>query len=172
MLMRRLLSLLIVLLPRSLPAAVRYDEAKHTWSLTTHGMEYRLGNNHGEVSFLYFGPQGGASWPVPKRPYVTVVRYDIAGSVDGQVLKPEFLSLIRHEIREPSPERAELLLTFRHKFAPLEIEEIYTTWGDTGVLTRALKFTNRGDRVLLMESAPSLGWRLPPGRYELAYLHG
>ena len=78
--------------------------------------------------------------------------------------------LVSHEIRSLTADRDELRLLFRHRSLPLQVEAHYTTWGDTGVITRELTLTNTGTRVLHVQSLPSLSWLLPYGEYELSYL--
>jgi hypothetical protein len=60
----------------------------------------------------------------------------------------------------------------RHERLPLEIEEHYTAWGDTGVFTRQLTFKNLGTTAPALSSTPSLTWKLPPGDYTSRYLYG
>ena len=154
-----------------LGAQIEYDSAKQIWSLRSGPVEYRLRQQEGLVVVAYLGPTGRAVWPAPigRAPGS---RYDIAGLVDGQNLLPQDLTLASHEIRQPRPGCTALRLLYKHRRLPLEVEAIYTAWGDTGVFTRQLTYTNHGSRPLPMESAPSLAWRLPPGEYNLDYLHG
>ncbi len=154
-------------------AQIDYEAGKKTWSLKSGSVEYRLAEQDGAVRIVYLGPAGGGAWPAPAgRQPNRLARLDIAGQVDGQTLLPEDLTLAAQEIREPHPDRAELRLLYRHRRMPLEIEALYTAWGDTGVFTRRLTFVNRGERPLQMESVPSLSWCLPPGEYNLEYLYG
>jgi alpha-galactosidase len=155
------------------PSAVEHNPNTRTWSVRSGAVEYRLRDRDGAVRIVYLGPVGRPDWPAAVgRQSNPLSRYDVAGLVDGQTLMPEDLRLVAHEVRRPRPETAALRLLYRHRRIPLEIEAVYTAWGDTGVLTRQLTFSNRSAAPLLMESAPSLSWCLPPGEYTLDYLHG
>ena len=160
----------VLLVVASADAGVRYDSSSQVWTLTSGGTEYRLREKEGTVYLDYFGPAGGAAWKGLPREEGS--RYEIDGSVEGQGLSPENLTLLSQEISHPQGSVEELHLVFKHRRLALEIEVRYSTWGATGVLTRQLTFTNRGDHVLYVDSAPSLAWRLPPGEYDLDYLWG
>jgi alpha-galactosidase len=137
--------------------------AQQVWSLKSGPIEYRLQQQKDFVAVAYFGPIGKPAWPA--------ARYDIAGLVDGQRLLP----LLNRGQTERSPlfnDCTQLRLLYKHPRLPLEIEALYTAWGDTGVFTRQLTLTNKGDHALQLESAPSLAWSLPPGEYTLDYLYG
>ena len=89
--------------------------------------------------------------------------------VDGESIGPDDLSLVTIE---PADTTQELALLYRHRRVPLDIEAIYYAQGDTGVITRRLTLTNHGQRMMHVESLPSLAWRLPPDDYDLTYLWG
>ena len=155
-----------------LRAGVEFNAATQVWTLQSGGVEYRLRQRGAGVTFEYFGMAGKDAWAVASGWRGPLLRHDIAGTVDGRHFLPEDLTLASHEIRRPAADRGELRLVYRHKRLPLEIEALYATWGDTGVLTRELKFTNRGSGAMHLASAPSLAWRMPPGEYDLDYLYG
>jgi alpha-galactosidase len=169
------LALICAALTLPASAAIRYDPAQHLWSLTSGGIEYRIGQRQGDaeaISLLYFGPEGGKTWPACKQAYTSAVRNDIGGMINGQQIRPEFLTLQSSTILTNSPQFQQLRLVYKHKFTSLEVEVLYTAYAETGVFTKDVTFTNTGSRPLQMEAAPSLDWRLPPGQYDLNYLHG
>lgn len=147
-------------------AEINFDPSQHAWSLTSGRIEYRIGGRDA-VRFLYLGEAGKAAWPAPKPRYRPYARFETSGLVEGQFLRPEAMELVSHQVRDNA-----LLLTFKHRRLPLEIRSEYKTFGDTGVFTRQVTLTNKGERALRMESAPSLAWLLPGGTYQLDYLHG
>ncbi|MCL4402930.1 MAG: alpha-galactosidase [Acidobacteria bacterium] len=158
---------LLILAAGILRAEIRFNPARHEWRLICGRVEYRIGEKDGAVSFQYLGPAGAPSWPAAKPRLRSYLRFETGGQVEGQFLRPEDMELVSHQIRG-----GELLLKFKHRRLPLAIESRYRTWGDTGVFTRQVTITNSGGQPLRMESVPSLAWLLPPGDYELDYLHG
>jgi alpha-galactosidase len=132
-------------------------------------VEYRLRQVKEAVKLEYFGPSGLAAWQMSPR---DVLPEDISGTIEGQRIGPADLEL---KLAEPGsgPGGVETLrLRYQHRRLPLEIEATYSAWGDTGVVSRKLKLTNRGSAVLHIEALPELSWRLPPGDYDLTYLWG
>jgi alpha-galactosidase len=153
----------------SMPAEVRPDSSKHAWILKTGLVEYRLRQVDGAVRPEYFGPSGSAAWRTDRQRNVA---QDISGTIEGQPVAPEDLEL---KLAEPgsAPNGVETLrLLYQHRRLSLQIEAVYSAWGDTGVISRKLKLTNLGSTVLHVESLPELSWRLPPGEYDLTYLWG
>lgn len=170
----RFITALVLMLAAAhrMTADVKYDERKHLWTLTTGPVEYRLEEDHGIVALQYFGPSGEPAWLAPKPRLRNYVRFDLSGQVEGQSLRPEELELTAEKISQPASDRAELLLTFRHRHLPFEVATRYITWGDTGVITRQITLTNRGPTDVHLEETPSLAWLLPPAGYSLDYLFG
>jgi alpha-galactosidase len=163
-------------LPNVLRGEVNYDASNQIWTLRSGAVEYRLRAQEGSVYLDFLGAVGQPSWKgapgAAALPRPEGLRDEITGLVEGQGISPEDLVLFSHEVRQPQTGVDELRLLLRHRRLPLEIEARYTTWGATGVLTRQLTVTNRGERVLHVDSLPSLAWRLPAGEYELSYLWG
>ncbi len=131
-----------------------------TWTLRSGPVEYRLGVRDGAVLLDYFGPAGGPSWKPG-------TRQDIAGTVDGHRIRASDLSLVSHE----SSGASDLTLRYRYAYAPLEIGVHYAAMGDTGVITRQIALSNTGTAPLHITMS-SLALTLPPGAYELNYVHG
>ena len=157
----------------SLAAAVAALLGAQTWTLKSGPVEYRLRQDGKAVRLEYFGPSGLANWRmVPQRRGVPPPSQDFLGSVEGQPVTPDDLELVSHESKPVKPGVQGVRMTYRHARLPLEIEASYAAWGDTGVITRALKLTNRGTQTLHVESLPELALRLPPGKYDLTYLWG
>jgi alpha-galactosidase len=165
----------------TLQGQTEHNATKQVWSLKSGPVEYRLQQDGGGATLRLAGKAGGPQLSIPSS-------YDISGLVEGQGLLPGDLPasnharlpensgdliLISHETRPSRPQEGctELRLLYKHRRLPLEIEALYTAWGDTGVFTRQLTLRNSGVRVLRMESAPSLAWRLPPGEYTVDYLY-
>jgi len=155
------------------PAEVRSDSSRQAWILKTGPVEYRLRQMDGAVRLEYFGPAGSAVWRMgPQRRGQPVPSQDISGTIGRQAATPEDLEL---KFAEPgsAPDGVETLrLRYQHRRLPLEIEAVYSARGDTGVISRKLKLTNRGSAVLHVESMPELSWRLPTGDYDLTYRWG
>src|ERR1035437_3120799 len=128
---------------------VEYDPAAQRWTLRSGPVEYRLRRSG----------DGGAS----------AAASEIAGFVEGENIGPDDLRLVTVE---PTDVDQELAFLYRHRRLPLEIEAFCSVKGDTGVITRRLTLTNRGERVMHIGSLPSLAWRLPAGDYDLTYLWG
>ena len=55
---------------------------------------------------------------------------------------------------------------------PLELDVRYAAWGETGVFSREIRLTNRGDQPVAVARLPSISWDLPGGDYTLRYLWG
>ena len=139
-----------------------------TWTLASGPVEYRIQNDNKTARLEYFGPHGMAQWRMAaQRRGSPLPSYDISGVVDGQPIAPETLEVVSHQRTGEA-----LRILYRHMRVPLDIEAAYAIKGDTGVLTRTLKLTNRGAKTLRVESLPELSWKLPPGNYELTYLWG
>jgi alpha-galactosidase len=159
----------------NLGATVRSD-SHHGWILETGGVEYRLRQADGKIYLAYFGPRGQPDWDNSIAKNVSVaprgLLYDMAGTAEGQSLTPEDLELISHQELHPAADVDALQLIYRHRRLPLEIAVQYSTWGDTGVLTRQITVVNKDAKPVGIESLPSLALELPPGPYDLTYLWG
>ena len=141
--------------------------ADESWVLKSGPVEYRLHLQSGALRLDYFGPSGLAPWQ--RR---AVPSSDISGLVEGLPVTPEELELVSHDTPPLRSGVESLRLVYRHRQLPLRLEATYSSWAETGTLTRRLKIVNAGDRPLRVESLPELSWRLPPGAYELTYLWG
>jgi alpha-galactosidase len=154
-------------------AEVRLDPSGKAWTLRTGMVEYKLRQEGEAVRLEYFGPSGMGPWRMSsQRRAAPLPGYDISGVVSGQLAGPEDLVLVSADKASDKAGVETLSMTFRHRRLPLEIQALYAAWGDTGVISRRLKLTNRGTRILHVESLPDLSWRLPPGDYDLTYLWG
>ena len=166
---------LLALLPALSPAAqlhhvqngVQYDPAAQRWTLHSGAVEYLLRRSGDGVAFDYFGPAGKPAWSAPGP--ASPAAYEISGLVEGENIGPDDLRLV---MVEPTDTELELALRYRHRRLPLEIEAVYWVQGDTGVIARRLTLTNRGERVMHIDSLPSLAWRLPAADYDVTYLWG
>jgi hypothetical protein len=147
---------------------IRHDPAAKTWSLGSGSIECRLRQQNDTVYLEYLGPAGGRGWPVPGFPWKGAS--ETAGRIEGQDLGPDDLVLVEGQISYLGSGVDQLRLTFHHRRLPLDLEVRYATEGETGVFVRQVQATNRGERLLHVESLPSLAWLLPAGGYDLDYL--
>jgi alpha-galactosidase len=92
--------------------------------------------------------------------------------VADQPLEPASLRLLSNSVVSPAAGVEELRLHLVHASLPLEIDLRYAAYGETGVLSREIRLTNRGDRPLVLTRVPSIGWDLQGGDYTLRYLWG
>lgn len=147
--------------------------ATEAWTLKTGSIEYRLRQQDGAVRLEYFGPARLAPWRMgQQRRGGPLPSGDFSGTVEGLSASPENLELKFAEPGSGPGGVSTLRMRYQHRNLPLEIEALYTAWGDTGVISRKLKLTNHGTAVLHIQSLPELSWRLPPGDYDLTYLWG
>ena len=155
---------------------VGFDSSRKEWILRSGNVEYKLGENNGIVYLEYFGPAGQPRWEAREAaagaPTPSPARYEIAGTAEGEALNPEDLRLISQSTSNRSNDVDELELVYRHSRLPLQITVKYSTWAETGVLTRQVTLLNKGAQTLRVESLPSLALQLPKGKYELTYLWG
>src|ERR1035438_1770951 len=165
--------LLFVACLASLPtqAEIRYSNAESRWTLASGNVEYILHKENGGVTFEYFGPVAHRAWPpATDTQNIAAARRDINGQVDGEEITPSELKLVSEKVVPVKQGVEELQLLFEHRRLPLRIGVNYTTWGDTGVITRAIVVENSGASILHIQRLPSLTWSLPPGEYDLTYL--
>lgn len=146
-------------------AAVTYDVGQHTWTLASGPVIYRLHQDGKAVELQYFGPSGRPAWPAAT--LQTGPRYELSATVEGQNIEDRDWELIDHQEQPES-----LLLVFRHSQTPLVVEARYSTYGDTGVISRELTVVNKGNAAVRLLAMDSLNWRLPFGDYDLSYLYG
>jgi hypothetical protein len=139
-----------------------------TLTVASGAVEYRIRSEDKTARLEYFGPRGMAPWRMgAQRRGGPLPSLDISGVVDGQPVAREDLEVAFHQASGDV-----LRIAYRHLRVPLEIEALYSAKGETGVITRTLKLTNRGTKTLQVEALPELTWRLPPGKYALTYLWG
>jgi alpha-galactosidase len=148
---------------------IAYDSTARSWTLTSGPASYRLFRRGRQVAFDYFGPTSrmGAMPDTAHPP-----RGDLTGVVAEQSLEPASLRLLSDSAVSVSPGVEELRLQFAHVRLPLQLEVRYAVWGETGVFSREIRLTNRGDRPLAVTRLPSIDWDLPGGDYTLRYLWG
>ena len=150
---------------------VAFDSARQSWTLHTGPVTYRLVAHDGRVALDYYGPaakESDTTRVAPSYPRLQALLF--AGTVGGLPLDSSSLHLAAQRIVAVSPGVDELRLTFRHATLPLEIEERYAAWGETGVITRELTVTNRGRVAIPVAITPT--WLLPAGEYTMRYLYG
>lgn len=151
---------------------IRFDATTSDWQLVSGKVEYVLQKKGGTVSLKYFGETAGPAWPVVEPAHGSPGRYDLDGQVEGETIDPAGLTLISDKTSNLRPGVDQLTLVFTHKRIPLTLEADYVTWGETGVITRALIVRNTGTGAIHIQHLPSLNWALPPGQYDLSYLWG
>ena len=166
-------ALFVCLLSVPARSEITFDKAHGGWTLASGNVEYILQKQEDTVRFEYFGPVSHGAWmaagPTLNSP---VARYDIDGQAEGQEITPSELKLVSAEIVSTKPGVDQLGLVFEHRHIPLRIKVNYTTWGDTGVITRAIALESFSMKTLHVQRLPSLSWSLPPGEYDLTYLWG
>jgi alpha-galactosidase len=152
---------------------VTFSKAHDSWTLVSGNVEYILQKENETVRFAYFGPIAHGAWmdagPTLNSPDA---RYDIDGRVEGQEITPSELKLVSEEAVSIKPGVDQLRLVFEHRHLPLRIKVNYTTWGDTGVITRAIVLESAAMKTLHVQRLPSLSLSMPPGEYDLTYLWG
>jgi alpha-galactosidase len=157
----------------STQAEIGYSNAESRWTLVSGSVEYILHKENGGVTFEYFGPVAHQAWaPVSNTQNIAASRREINGQVEGEEITPSEIKLVSEKTVLVKPGVEELQLVFEHRRLPLRIGVSYTTWGDTGVITRALVVENSGTAILHVQRLPSLSWSLPQGEYDLTYLWG
>ena len=160
--------------PSATPALaqrIAHDSARQTWTLRSGPVIYRLAARDGHVTVDYFGPAAKEDSTTKVAPtYPRIAALDFAGSLGGQRIDTTSLRLTSHRVATLAAGVDELRLTLRHATLPVEIEERYAAWGETGVITRELTVTNRGTTSLAVDFAPA--WLLPGGPYLLRTLYG
>ncbi len=152
-------------------AQVVHDPAKQSWTLRSGPVAYRLVVHENQIVLDYFGPaarEGDSTRVAPSYPRLTAPQ--ATGSVAGEPLAAMSLRLTAHRVVASAPGVHELWLTLRHATLPLELEERYAAWGETGVITRQVTVTNRGTAAIDVDLTPA--WLLPGGAYTLRYLYG
>ena len=150
---------------------VAYDSARSTWSLRSGPVLYRLSVRDGRVALDFFGPRTREDSLTKVLPsYPRMAALELTGTVAGQPLDTSSLRLTSQRLVSIAPGVDELRLTLRHATAALDVEERYTAWGETGVVTRELTVTNRGSSPIAVSIAPT--WLLPGGDYVLRSLYG
>jgi alpha-galactosidase len=171
----RLFSSVLLVCFLSVPARseIKFDKANGGWTLVSGNVEYILQKHEDTVTFDYFGPLAHGSWmtagPTLNSP---AAHYDIDGQAEGQEITPSELRLVSEETVSIKPSVDELRLVFEHRHLPLRFKVNYTTWSDTGVITRAIVLESISTKALHVQRLPSLSWSLPPGEYDLTYLWG
>jgi alpha-galactosidase len=155
----------------ALAQRVSYDSARQSWTLRSGPVVYRLVARDGQVVLDYFGPAAKENERTRVQPsYPRLPAPQFAGSAGGERLDTSSVRVVAHRVATVAPGVDELRLTLRHATLPLEIEERYAAWGETGVITRELTVTNRGRAAIPVDPIPT--WLLPGGDYTLRYLYG
>jgi alpha-galactosidase len=170
--LRRPLAVLLVATFGSTPAAaqrIAYDSTTRAWTLTSGPVSYRVLLRNRQVAFDYFGPSSRMG-PTPDSAEPS--RAELTGLVAEQALEPASLRVQWDSTVTASPGVEELRLHLVHVSLPLELDLRYTAWGETGVFSREIRLTNRGERALPVAALATLGWDLPAGDYALRYLWG
>jgi alpha-galactosidase len=159
-------------IPISAAAAQRAaDDSLQRWALQSGPVVYRLEARDHQVALAYFGPAGRESDTTRVMPsYPRVAAPEFEGTVGGKPLLPGDMRLVSQRRDTLRAGVDQLCLAFRHVSIPFEIAECFASWGETGVITRQLAFTNRGSASLPVELLPT--WLLPGGGYTLRYLYG
>ncbi len=161
----------VLVLGAALPtaAAARRDIEPQRWTLRSGAVVYQLASRDGRLTLEYFGPNAKS---VARDAADSPTRYDLAGLAEGLSLSPDSLRIEDARKRSPAPGVEELHIRLSHERLPLSIDATYTAWGETGVITRGLRLTNRGATAMRVDACPSIAWTLPKGDYTMRYLWG
>lgn len=169
---RRCLPILAALL---VPAAVltqslELDSVRQRWTLHSGPVTYRLAQRGRHIALDYFGP--AARETDTTRVLSTYPRLrpvELAGTVAGMRIDSASLLFVAARPSATSAGDA-VTIILRHATLPIEFEERYAAWGETGVITRDVTIRNRGPRAVVVDVTPAL--YLPRGDYTLRYLQG
>jgi alpha-galactosidase len=164
---------MLLVVPNRTASAQRvvHDTVHRTWTLQSGPVAYRLITNDGHVALDYFGPAERENDTTRIMPsYPRVAAPEIVGRIDGRPLTVESFRFVSQRSARVAPGVNELRLTLRHATLPVEVEERFAAWGETGVVTRELTVTNSGRAPLAVDILPT--WLLPGGGYTLRYLYG
>src|SRR4051794_30439366 len=146
---------------------IAYDSTTRSWTLVSGPVSYRLLRRGQQVGFDYFGPTSRIG-----APDTTSARSDLTGIAANQLLDSASLQLASDSIIQVLPGVPELRLHLSHAGIPLELEVRYTAWGETGVFSREIRLSNRGNAPVPLFQLPSISCDLPGGDYTLRYLWG
>ena len=151
--------------------AVTRDSSRQSWTLRSGPVLYRLTTRDGRVALDYFGPaaqEGQLTRVAPSYPRVAAPL--LAGTAAGVPLDTASLRLASQRVVAIATGVVQLRLRLSHATLPLQVEERYTAWGESGVITRELVLTNSGREAIPVDIVPT--WLLPGGAYTLRYLYG
>src|SRR3954451_20171863 len=138
---------------------IAYDSTTRSWTLVSGPVSYRLLRRGQQVGFDYFGPTSRIGAPDTTLPA-------------NQLLDSTSLRLVSDSIVQLSNGVPELRLHLSHVSIPLDLEVRYTAWAETGVFSREIRLSNRGNAPVPLSQLPSISWDLPGGDYTLRYLWG
>ncbi len=192
--MLRLIGLL-VLLPSMAPAlfaqAVQYDEARKIWLLTTRQSSYAFAvDAGGSLQSIYWG---APLWRLQDLPAAPARRglssFDPAETLSTEEFPawggPRYLETALKVTRENGDRDVVLRYQSHRNLADgvdVELQDIkdqigvtlrYRIFPDYGLISRSAVVRNRTAGPIVVESAQSAAWNLPPGEgYRLSYLTG
>jgi alpha-galactosidase len=171
--------------------SIQFVESRKIWLLTTRESSYALGvSPNGALQHLYWG---GPLWRAEELP-ATSTRRDLSSFDPHQMLEnEEFPGWGGPRYYEPALKIAredgdrDLVLRYvSHKIQPdnldvtlkdirddIQVTLHYRLYPDYGIIGRSATISNRTHSALIVNSAQSATWYLPPGEgYRLSYLTG
>jgi alpha-galactosidase len=182
--------ILIVVSSAAMAQTIRFDAARRMWFLSTQSTSYVLGiNEQNEVQHLYWGKRVTADVDFAPAHMAEAYGFETREGRTGE----EYPAWGGMRYAEPClkvtfPEgNRDLVLKFDSQKISSDTLEItlkdisygvfvtlsYRVFPAFDVIEKAARVENRTKQPILLESAQSGVWHLPPGqRYRLSYLHG
>ena len=183
--------LFLLLCASALAQSIQFDPARKVWLLTTSDSSYAMGvSSDGSLLNLYWG---APLWRLADLP-TAAQRRDISSFDPRQMLENEeypgwggpryyepalkitredgdrdlVLHYVSHHIQNDS-----LDITLKDINDPIEVILHYQLFPDYGLIRRNATVNNKTSKSVIIESAQSAVWNLPPGSgYQLTYLTG
>ena len=167
-----------------------FIEKKKLWVLQGGEATYVLGvNERGELQHLYWGKRMGAEDFGGAHSLPEWSSFDLsttttpqeypgwgAGLYTEPALKATFANgnreVVLHYVDQQF-KNDNLEITLKDEGSPLLVHLHYRVYADSGIIERSARIENRTSEAVILESAQSAAWTLPPDRdYRLHYLTG
>jgi alpha-galactosidase len=169
---------------------ITYIAEKKLWVLQSGAATYAFGvNERGELQHLYWGNRIGAeefnsAHSLPEWASfdlsTTTTPQEYAGWGAGLYVEPALKATFANGNREVVLHYVEhklknddLEITLKDEESALFVHLHYRVYPDNGIIERSARIENRTSDMVMLESAQSAAWTLPPDRsYRLHYLTG
>ena len=184
------LFILVTFTSAAMAQTVRFDSARKLWFLSTRGTSYVLGiNEQNEVQHMYWGKRVAAdgdfaparmaeAYGFETRDGRTAEEYPAWGGMRyaEPCLKVTFRDgnrdlVLKFDSQKISSDTLEI--TLKDISYGVFVTLSYRVFPVFDVIEKAVRVENRTKQPIILESAQSGVWHLPPGQhYRLSYLHG